>query len=169
MSRLKNCIKEGQKGGRHKGLKSIPVFQERINGHIEKAKHNFKAMISFQKTGFSDWSASAAFYCLYHSLLAVLAKEGYESRNQNCTFAYIQDMIEKGKINLKTDELKEIYDSDVTENLENSDKILDIRENMQYSMKTFLEDEEYLSLKERTKQLFDKIRNELEESNEQGD
>ena len=83
--KLKKCLKEGEKGERHKGLRKIEVSEEKIKGHLNKAIHNFKAMTSFQKTGFSDWSASAAFYCLYHCLLALIAKEGYESRNQICT------------------------------------------------------------------------------------
>ena len=79
--------------------------------------HNFKAMSAFQKIGFSDWSASAAFYCLYHCLLALIAKEGYESRNQSCTFAYVEGMIDNKKISLTKEELKEIFDKDVAEDL----------------------------------------------------
>ena len=96
--KLKKCFKEGETGERHKGLKKIEVSEEKIKGHLNKAVHNLKALISFQKTGFSDWSASASFYCLYHCLLALLAKEGYESRNQSCTFALIEDMIDKWRI-----------------------------------------------------------------------
>ncbi|MBI2129434.1 HEPN domain-containing protein [Candidatus Woesearchaeota archaeon] len=162
--KLNECFKEGQKGERHKGLKAIELSEERMKGHLNKAMHNFKAMISLQKTGFSDWSASASFYCLYHGLLALLAKEGYESRNQSCTFALIEDMIERGAISLAKEDLKEIFDADVTQDLEHSNKILDIRENMQYSIKTALEQEEFLELKERTKRLFDKIRRNIEGS-----
>ena len=129
---------------------------------MNKAVHNFKAMSAFQKIGFSDWSASAAFYCLYHCLLALIAKEGYESRNQSCTFAYVGDMIDNKKISLTKEELKEIFDKDVTEDLAHSKMILDVRENMQYSIKTAMEDEQFLELKERTKKLFDKLRKDIE-------
>jgi len=160
--RLNKCFKEGEQGKRHKGLKKIDISEEKIKGHLKKSIHNFKAMISFQKTGFSDWSASAAFYCLYHCLLALAAKEGYESRNQNCTFALVEDMIDKEKVSLSKEDLKEIFDKDVTEGLEHSNKILDIRENMQYSIKTALEQEEFLEIKERTQRLFSKIRRDIE-------
>jgi uncharacterized protein (UPF0332 family) len=160
--KLSKCLKEGEKGERHKGLRKMDISEERVKAHLKKAVHNFKAMISFQKTGFSDWSASASFYCLYHCLLALMAKEGYESRNQSCTFALIEDMIGRKKIALTTDDLKEIFDKDVTQNLQHSDKILDIRERMQYSVKTALEQEEFLELRERTKILFSKIRTEIE-------
>lgn len=157
---IKNCLKEGEKGGRHKGLRKITPSEETVKGHINKAIHNFNAISIFQKTGFSDWSASASFYCLYHCLLALIAKKGFESRNQACTFLLIEDMISKKEISLTKNELKEISDKEV--NLEHSNKILDIRENMQYSIKTSLEEQEFISLKERTKFLFDKLRIEIE-------
>src|SRR3989338_9096161 len=142
--KIDRCIKEGEKGGWHKGLRKIKISEEELKGHLQKAIHNFKAMIDFQRIGYSDWSASASFYCLYHCLLALILKEGYESRNQSCTFAYIEEMIRKTKISLNKEELNEI------------------RENMQYSIKTSLEDKEFLELKERTKKLFDKLRNDIE-------
>jgi len=161
--KLQKCFKEGERSGeRHKGLKKTAISEEQVKGHIIKAIHNFKAMISFQKTGFSDWSASASFYCLYHCLLALIAKGGFESRNQSCTFALIEDMIERKMVSLTKDELKEIFDKDVTEDLEYSNKIIDIRENMQYSIKTSLENQEFIELKKRTKMLFDKIRIDIE-------
>ncbi len=159
--KIKECIKEGKKAKRHKGLRKIEFNNEKVKNHLNKAIHNFKAMISFQKTGFSDWSASAAFYTLYHCLLALIAKEGYESRNQSCTFVLIEDMIDKKKISITKQELNEIYDKEV--DLQHSDKILDIRENMQYSTKTSLEREEFLELKDKVKKLFDKLRKDIEE------
>lgn len=160
--KIDKCLKEGEKGGRHKGLRKIEISEENIKGHLNKSMHNFKAITAFQKMGFSDWSASAAFYCLYHCLLALIAKEGYESRNQSCTFAYVEDMIDIKKISLTKGELKDIFDKDITEDLEQSKMILDIRENMQYSIKTSLEDKEFVELKERTKNLFQKMRKDIE-------
>jgi hypothetical protein len=95
-------------------------------------------------------------------LLAILAKENIESRNQTCTFAFIEKMIENNQLSLTKEELNEIFDKDVSENLIHSEKILDIRENMQYSIKTSLEQKEFSLLKQRTKELFDKLRIEIE-------
>jgi len=162
--KIKKCFKEGQRGERHKGIRKIEVNKAKINGHLKKSIHNFSAMISFQKTGFSDWSASASFYCLYHGLLSLIAMYGFESRNQSCTFTLVEHLINGGKIGLTIEELREIYDKDVTDDLENSDNILDIRDNMQYSIKTSFEVEEFQELKRRTKVLFDKIRLEIENS-----
>lgn len=164
-NKLNECFKEGEKEGeRHKGLKKIEPNEYLIDEHLKKAGHNLNAVIAFKNIGYSDWSASAAFYAIYHCLLALLIKFGYQSRNQTCTFAFIEDLIIKRKLSLKLEELKEIFDKDVTENLAHSEKILDIRENMQYSFKTSMEEEEFNKLLERTKILFDKIRREIESS-----
>jgi uncharacterized protein (UPF0332 family) len=160
--KLKDCLKEGMKGERHKGLRKTDVSMESFKGHIEKAIHNFNAMDFFHQSGYSDWSASASFYSLYHILLAMIAKNGYESRNQSCTFALIEEMIDKKEIKLTKEELKEIYDKDVTYDLAHSNKILDIRERMQYSIKTILEEKEFIVLRDRTKFLFDKLRKDVE-------
>lgn len=161
-NKLKECLKEGEKRGRHKGLRKIGISKEVVSEHIGKAIHNFNAMDVFYKSGFSDWSASASFYCLYHCLLALLAKRGFESRNQGCTFAMVEEMINAKEISITKEELKEIFDKDVTQNIESSNKILDIRESMQYSIKTSLENKEFLALRERTKFLFDRLRKEVE-------
>jgi len=160
--KLKECMKEGKKGERHKGLREIKPSMSIAQGHIRKAIHNFNAIDTFHQDGYSDWSASAAFYCLYHCLLALIAKKGFESRNQSCTFALVENMIENKETELTKEELKEIFDKDIIEDLSHSNKILDIRENMQYSIKTALEEKEFQFLKQRTKFLFDKLRKEVE-------
>ena len=162
--KLNKCLKEGEKGGiRHKGLKKIDPDKDLALNHLKKARHNFTAITEFAKIGFSDWSASAAFYTLYHCLLGILAKNGFESRNQSCTFAMVENLIKKGKVKEVTkEELKEIYDSDVMEDLETSPQILDIREDMQYSTKTLMESDRFIKLKERTSILLEKLRREIE-------
>ncbi len=162
--KLKSCFDEGQHDGeRHQGLRKIRPNGELSKNYLLKAQHNLTAMTSFHDSGYSDWSASAAFYALYHGLLAILAIKGYESRNQSCTFALIEDWIVKGEIKTITlADVKEIFDKSVKDDIEHSEKILDIRERMQYSAKTTLAEEEFQTLKKRTKELFDKIKLELE-------
>ena len=164
--KIKRCLDEGNRGGeRHQGVRNITPNKELADAYLKKAEHNFEAITTFHNTGFSDWSASASFYALYHGLLAMLSQKGYESRNQSCTFALIEDFITKGEIKLLTiADLKAIFDKEVTRNLEHSDKILDIRERMQYNTKTALTEADFERLKKKTKELFDKIRLELEEN-----
>lgn len=160
--KLKDCFKEGENGlARHRGLRK--VHDNLVMVHLKKAEHNFKAITAFAKVGFSDWSASATFYCLYHCLLALVNKFGYESRNQNCTFVFIESLIDEGKITeINKKEIKEIFDESVIEDLEHSSKIMDIRETMQYTTRTNMEKDSLENLKKRTKELFDKLRNEIE-------
>src|SRR3989344_3369420 len=161
---LKKCLdKEKRSDERHQGLRKIKPAADVVQDHLAKAMHNFEAITSFHDLQYSDWSASASFYALYHGLLALLAQRGYESRNQSCTFSLVEDFITKGDIkHLTLADLKEIFDKDVTIDLVHSNKILDIRERMQYSTRTTLAEEEFQILKKRTKELFDKIRLELE-------
>ncbi len=164
--KLKKCLNEGQRGGeRHQGLRNIKPSKELADAYLKKAEHNFEAITFFHNTGYSDWSASASFYALYHGLLAILAQKGYESRNQSCTFALVEDFIAQEEFKLLTlADLKSIFDKDVRTNLEQSDKILDIRERMQYNTKTALTKTEFERLKNRTKELFNKIKLELEQT-----
>ena len=162
--KLKKYLDEGIRGSeRHQGLRKIKPSQKLAEEHVAKMLKNFNAITDFHDSDHSDWSASAAFYTLYHGLLAILTQRGYESRNQSCTFALIEDLITKGDIKLLTlADSKEIFDKDVNQDLEQSEKILDIREVMQYSTRTSLEEEEFEELKQKTKQLMEKIRQELE-------
>ncbi len=78
---LKKAKKELEASKKHRGLVKAKPNLEEAKKHVAKAEHNFKAALSFEKTGFSDWSVSAAFYTIYHCFLAIIVKFGYESRN----------------------------------------------------------------------------------------
>lgn len=162
--KLKKCFEEGTRNDeRHQGLKKTKPNKQKALEHLAKAKHNLRALIVFHDVGFSDWSASAAFYALYQGLLAILAQQGYESKNQSCTFALIEKFIEERTCTLLTKkDVKYIFDKDVTKNLEESEKLLDIREQMQYETKTKLAEAEFQMLKEQTKEIFDRISQEIE-------
>lgn len=97
---LNKAKKELQEGKKHKGLVEVKPNLQRATMHLDKAAHNFKAISAFSEIGFSDWSVSAAFYTTYHCFLAILAKHGYESRNQECTVSAIEYLKEQGKIDI---------------------------------------------------------------------
>ena len=63
--KLKKCFEEGTRNDeRHQGLKKTKPNKQKALEHLAKAKHNLRALIVFHDVGFSDWSASAAFYAL---------------------------------------------------------------------------------------------------------
>ena len=92
-NKFKDCL-------RKKLINKVNEDKTNIEGHISKAKHYLKAMDYNIKGGFSDVAVSNAFYAMYHSLLALLLRLGYEARNQECAINAIQYFIEIKKINL---------------------------------------------------------------------
>ena len=98
LDKAKKAIQEGRK---HAGLVEVAPDLKKAATHIRKAEHNFKAISAFAQIGFSDWSVSAAFYTTYHCFLAILAKYGYESRNQECTVSAIRYLKDEGKIQIE--------------------------------------------------------------------
>lgn len=108
MSRASNkvdwCVKKAQKEktafGRHRGLMYIDPNRELAEEYLQKAEYNLQVAYALQKGGHSGWSTSAFFYCGYHCCLEIAAKLGYESRNQECTIALMDMLLEQGKINI---------------------------------------------------------------------
>ena len=97
-NKLEWCIRKAKKEGKeHRGLKEIEPDMKKAQKHIEKANHNLKAMLYLLKGNFPDWAVNASFYAMYHCLLGLLAKHGYESKNQECTFTAIEHLIKKRK------------------------------------------------------------------------
>ena len=95
LDKSKKALQEGRK---HTGLVEMVPDLKKAATHIRKAEHNFRAISAFAQIGFSDWSVSAAFYTTYHCFLAILAKYGYESRNQECTVSAIRYLKEQDKL-----------------------------------------------------------------------
>lgn len=117
---------------RKKLINKIKLNGSEIEGHIIKAKHYLKATDYNIKGGFQDIAVSNAFYAMYHSLLALLLKLGYEARNQECAINAIQYFIESGKIDL---DMK--YVDLIRRTSENKPKdIKTLREEFQYGTET---------------------------------
>lgn len=160
------CLKKGEKElkeeGKHKGVVRVKPDTAKARLHIAKAEHNLKLMVSLKGTEFSDWCSSAAFYATYHSLLAIIAKFGYESRNQECTFALISDMAEKGTIDFDTALLNGIIKIDHEKHAER-ETITEIREQYQYGVKLSMEDKTYEELLDTAKRILGESKRILEE------
>ena len=117
---------------RKKLINKIDANQINIEGHISKAKHYLRAMDYNIKGGFSDVAVSNAFYAMYHSLLALLLKLGYEARNQECAINAIQYFIEIKKIDINIKYIDIIRRT--SENKPKDAKTL--REEFQYGIET---------------------------------
>lgn len=152
LNKAKKEIEECKKAGKrlkHRGLvKGKPDIEE-AKRHLAKAEHNMEGITVFKKDGFSDWSMSAGFYCIYHCFLAIASRFGYESGNQACTIALMRHLKEEKKISLD-DRFIELLD------YEDMDSIIDMREDYTYGVQVSVENEAKISkLKAVCKELID--------------
>lgn len=149
-NKLKWCFDKAKRElgekNKHRGLvQTAPNFVE-AEKHLQKAEHNLNGAVYFWKGDYPDWSTSAFFYCLYHCFLAIIAKFGYESRNQECTIALIKQLKSEWKI--KIDE--QIINSFDTEEIDQQHEtnIILIREEFQYGTDTSVNDEKLKKLRD---------------------
>lgn len=165
MSHIENkvdwCLKKAEKelklSNKHRGLIRINPDINKSKDYIKKAEHNLELMIFLKNTKYSDWCSSAAFYSIYHCLLAIISKYGYESRNQECTFALIFHLIETNKIDL---DKKLIEKVSTIENTETT--TTEIREHYQYGTELTLKDETYKDLLDTAKKILGKTKEIIE-------
>jgi uncharacterized protein (UPF0332 family) len=151
---LKKAEKEIKETGIHRGLLKTEPSIELAKKHIIKAEHNLKAIMDFKNMGYSDWSASASFYTIYHSLLSILAKKGYDSRNQECTFALIYHLINTDEIDLNINLIKEVHLENLNQKHE-SVTIIELRELEQYGVSVSLEEDLYEKILKTSKEILD--------------
>jgi uncharacterized protein (UPF0332 family) len=150
---IKWCLKKGEEREKHKGLKRINPDKDLAKEHISKEKHYLAATIYLRDGNYSDISVSSIFYAMYHCLLAILAKHGYESRNQQCTFAVVDNLIDSKKISLDKEWLKKIATFDDT----SRDDVITLREEFQYGTKTRVNEDKLNILVEDAKEFIDLI------------
>ena len=134
---LRKAEKELKQGKKNRGIINIKPDMKKAKEHIIKAEHYLKATDYLKKGNFSDISASAVFYSMYHCLLAITAKFGYESGNQECTFALISALIEEGKINFEQSLLDRISQLEITD----TQTSVEIREQYQYGTSLSIKDD----------------------------
>ena len=98
---MNKAEKELNETGKHRGLVRVEPDLGKAKDFVSKAEHYLKATEYLKKGDFSDISASTVFYSMYHCLLAIAEKFGYESRNQDCTFHLIHSLLKMARLNLK--------------------------------------------------------------------
>ncbi|MBS3147908.1 HEPN domain-containing protein [Candidatus Woesearchaeota archaeon] len=159
-NKVKWCLDKAKKEitekRKHRGLVKAAPARDLAYQHLAKAEHNFKAVLYFERGGFTDWSVSAGFYCLYHCLMAVLAKHGYESRNQECTLAAIDYLIEQKTFMLDKKFIDALKQYDESERHETN--VIELREILQYGVSVKAESKELVKIKELCKEAIDAVK-----------
>ncbi len=140
-------------------MKKIMANSKLSKEHIEKAKHNLKAADYNIKGNFTDWAVSQAYYAMYHSLLAILFKKGYESKNHECTINAIEYFIENNEIKLNK---KDIAFIRTTEQMTSKDA-KSLREEFQYGTKTEANETMLSELIKKSKEIVEKVEVVLDE------
>ncbi len=142
------CLKKGKEGGR--GLKKIQPDTKEAKYHIDKALYNLKVTESNINLGYSDWAVSSSFYAMYHAILALLYKLGYESTNQECSIIAIEYFILSKKIDVDIKYIKMI-----DPNVEGS--IIKLRERFQYGTETKISKETLTNIQNNAKEFVEKF------------
>ena len=160
-NKVKWCINKAERelseGKKHRGLVKTETNLEKARDHLTKADHNLKTTLYLQKGGYTDWCSSTLFYTIYHCFLSILAKFGYEARNQECTFALIESFIEDGLIDISKEDLEQVSDLNIEET-QHSPTAIEIREELQYSTKLSLQEDTFRQILDLAKRILDKTK-----------
>lgn len=150
---IEECRKLGKRP-KHRGLLKVNPDIDEARKHLAKAEHNLEGISRFKEIGFSDWSMSAGFYCVYHCFLAIAAKFGYESANQICTVSLIRCLKENKNIRLDERFIELLEYGEIEDTGENS--VINLREDYTYGVQISIKDETKLNdLKKICKELID--------------
>lgn len=134
-------------------MKKIKPDDKLSKEHIKKAKHNLKAADYNMNGGFEDWAVSQSYYAMYHALLSILFKKGYESKNHECTINTVEFLIEKKEIAL---DMKDIAFIRTAEQMTSKDA-KSLREEFQYGIETSVNQELLKRLITNAKAIVEKI------------
>ncbi len=102
-----------------------------------------------------DWALNVGFYAIYHCFLAILAKQGYESKNQSCSITVLLKLIEDKKLEFDKDLVLQFDTLDVDKEAA-SPTVRQSRETSTYGVITKVDTKQ----SERVKELITKIQRE---------
>lgn len=84
---LVKAIRRAKKKG---GLRISNPNDLLSQGHVKKSDHNLIVMTDLNKMGHEDWVVITAYYAMYQSALALLAKIGLDSKEHAATVAVLE-------------------------------------------------------------------------------
>ena len=115
--------------------------------HVKKSEYNYGVLQTLEKLKLYDWAFNVGFYAIYHCFLAILAKYGYESRNQACTITVLLFLINEKKLDLNKDLVTQFDTLDVEKNVINP-TIRESREISTYGVETSFDLQQLKKIKE---------------------
>jgi len=138
---LKWCLKDTRR------LVKVKPDLDLAQKHIKKSEYNYGVLQTLERLKIYDWALNVGFYAIYHCFLALLAKYGYQSKNQACTITVLLTLINEKKLDLEKDLITQFDTLDVEENLA-SPTIRMEREVSTYGVETSIDLEQLKKIKE---------------------
>jgi len=83
-------IKAMKRAKKERGLRITSPNDDLSGGHLKKADHNLIVMSDLSRLGHEDWVVITAYYSIYQSASALLAKIGLESKDHVTTAAVLE-------------------------------------------------------------------------------
>ena len=146
---LKWCLKDPRR------IIKIKPDTDLAKKHLKKSEHNYSVLQTLENLKIYDWALNVGFYSIYHCLLAILTKYGYESKNQSCTITVLLKLIEERKIELDKDLIIQFDTLEVEKTITNP-TVRESREASAYGVETSIN----LQQLKKTKELIVKIQRE---------
>ncbi|PIU30473.1 hypothetical protein COT07_00505 [Candidatus Woesearchaeota archaeon CG07_land_8_20_14_0_80_44_23] len=115
--------------------------------HVKKSEYNYGVVQTLERLKIYDWALNVGFYAIYHCFLAILAKYGYESRNQACTITVLLSLINEKKLDLDKELVTQFDTLDVEKNITNP-TIRESRELSTYGVETSIDLQQLKKIKE---------------------
>jgi uncharacterized protein (UPF0332 family) len=126
---LKWCLKDPRRL-----VKTRPDL-ELAKKHLEKSVYNHGVVQALERLKVYDWALNVSFYAIYHCFLAILAKYGYDSRNQACTISVLLTLIDEKKLEMDNDLIAQFDVLDAEKDITNP-TIRESRELSTYGVET---------------------------------
>ena len=138
---LKWCLKDPKR------LVKIKPDLELAQKHVKKSEYNYGVMQTLERLKIYDWAFNVGFYAIYHCFLAILAKYGYESRNQACTTTILLTLINEKKLDLDKEWVTQFDTLEVEKNITNP-TVRERREISTYGVETSIDLQQLKKVKE---------------------
>ena len=138
---LKWCLKDPKRL-----IKTKPVL-DLAQKHVKKSEYNYGVVQTLERLKIFDWAFNVGFYAIYHCFLAILAKYGYESKNQACTITVLLTLINENKLNLDKDLVTQFDTLDVEKSITNP-TVRESRELSTYGVETSIDSQQLKRIKE---------------------
>ncbi|MDD4878554.1 MAG: hypothetical protein PHO02_05970 [Candidatus Nanoarchaeia archaeon] len=138
---LKWCLKDPRRL-----IKASPDL-DLAQKHLRKSEYNYGVVQTLESLKIYDWALNVGFYAIYHCFLAILAKYGYESRNQACTVSALLSLINEKKIGLDKELVAQFDMLDVEKNI-TGPTVRESRELSTYGVETSIDLQQLKRVKE---------------------